>query len=246
MGFLICLCETNKDGIRVVRFERRIAASHKNVPGNCKSRASGCANPRAFSNSSGSFALGPMDRLLRIHIFGASGSGTTSLGAALADRLGVMHLDVDDFYWQKTDPPFRIKNEPEERVRAIREKIGDRGEWVLTGSIVSWGEPFLNQFTLAIFLELDPKERMHRLREREAERYGDRIGPKGDLRSKHLEFLEWAQAYDTAEQGVRCRPVHLRWMANLDCDVLRLNSIRPIEDLVAEVLRSAALAADFR
>jgi adenylate kinase family enzyme len=41
-----------------------------------------------------------------VHILGASGSGATTLGAALAQRLGFTHLDSDDFFWIKTDPPY--------------------------------------------------------------------------------------------------------------------------------------------
>ncbi len=42
----------------------------------------------------------------RIHIFGGSGSGTSTLGAAIAQCFGHSHLDVDSFFWEKTDPPF--------------------------------------------------------------------------------------------------------------------------------------------
>ena len=34
----------------------------------------------------------------RIHLFGASGSGTTTLGVALAERLAIAHFDSDNFY----------------------------------------------------------------------------------------------------------------------------------------------------
>jgi adenylate kinase family enzyme len=35
----------------------------------------------------------------RIHILGASGSGTTTLAKALANELGYKHFDTDDYYW---------------------------------------------------------------------------------------------------------------------------------------------------
>lgn len=41
-----------------------------------------------------------------IHIFGASGSGTSTLGRAVAAGLGWRFLDTDDFFWLPTDPPF--------------------------------------------------------------------------------------------------------------------------------------------
>jgi adenylate kinase family enzyme len=36
--------------------------------------------------------------LHRVHILGASGSGTTTLGMALSARFGYAQLDTDDFY----------------------------------------------------------------------------------------------------------------------------------------------------
>jgi adenylate kinase family enzyme len=42
----------------------------------------------------------------RLLITGASGCGTTTLGRAVADRWGVPHADVDDYFWRPTSPPF--------------------------------------------------------------------------------------------------------------------------------------------
>jgi adenylate kinase family enzyme len=41
----------------------------------------------------------------RIHIFGASGSGTSTFGRALAAELSIRFFDADDYYWLDTDPP---------------------------------------------------------------------------------------------------------------------------------------------
>ncbi len=50
----------------------------------------------------------PVPPSRRVHIFGASGAGTSTLGRALADRHRLVHLDTDDFYWMPTDPPFTV------------------------------------------------------------------------------------------------------------------------------------------
>jgi adenylate kinase family enzyme len=51
----------------------------------------------------------------RLHIFGASGSGTTSLATVPSLRHGHVHLDADDFYWLPTEPPFQTVRPREER-----------------------------------------------------------------------------------------------------------------------------------
>jgi len=46
---------------------------------------------------------------MKILIFGASGSGTTTIGKALVEILDCIHLDGDDYYWEQTTPPFQVK-----------------------------------------------------------------------------------------------------------------------------------------
>lgn len=40
-------------------------------------------------------------------------------------------------------------------------------DWVLSGSICCWGDALLNRFTLAVFLYVQPGERLARLMDRE-------------------------------------------------------------------------------
>jgi adenylate kinase family enzyme len=51
---------------------------------------------------------------------GASGSGTSTLAAALGKRLGIAHLDTDDYYWLPTDPPFEQARPTTERLTRHR------------------------------------------------------------------------------------------------------------------------------
>ncbi|WP_024889419.1 AAA family ATPase [Luteimonas huabeiensis] len=182
----------------------------------------------------------------RIHVFGASGSGTTTLGAALAARLALRHVDVDDVYWKRTDPPYTQKHTPAERIAAIERRIRDRDGWILTGSLVSWGDVFVGRFTLAVFLSLDDAERMRRLRARERARYGERIAPGGDLAEHHREFMDWAARYETAGPEMRSRAMHERWLKTLPCPVVALDGARPVDasvDAIVEALRAPSPAA---
>ena len=76
----------------------------------------------------------------RIHITGASGSGTTTLGRALADRLGVPQHDSDDYYWLPTNPPYREKRPAAERITLMESMFLGRSDWILSGSVGGWAE----------------------------------------------------------------------------------------------------------
>ena len=70
-----------------------------------------------------------------IHIFGASGSGTSSLGYALQENCNYMHLDTDHYFWLPTNPPFVEKRSTEERLNLMREDIGKSPRIVISGSL---------------------------------------------------------------------------------------------------------------
>ena len=159
----------------------------------------------------------------RIHIVGASGSGTSSLAAELAGRYGHRHLDTDDFYWRRTDPPFREKRPREERLASLRTTFQEAKRWVLSGSLCGWGDPVIPELELVVFLLVPTPVRLARLRAREIERYGRQaIAPGGALHEAHVEFLEWAGRYDTGDPEMRSRAMHEAWLAALPCSVVRL------------------------
>lgn len=123
----------------------------------------------------------------RIHIMGASGSGTTSLASALADRHGHRHLDTDDFYWLPTDPPYRQPRQREERLVLLRSALAESASWVLSGSLCGWGDPLISEFDLVVFLVVPTEVRLARLRARELQRYGhEAIAAGGKLHQAYV------------------------------------------------------------
>jgi adenylate kinase family enzyme len=122
----------------------------------------------------------------RVHITGASGSGTTTLGRALADALAVSHHDTDDYFWRPTDPPYQERREREARLRLMRELFLGKASWVLSGSLIGWGDSIIPYFDLVVFLSVSTEARLERLRKREAVRFGaDSVAPgAGDTKKQ--------------------------------------------------------------
>jgi adenylate kinase family enzyme len=172
----------------------------------------------------------------RIHILGASGSGTSTLGVALARRLGVPHADSDSLYWLPTDPPYTTPRPAEDRQALLLRTLPVDGHWVFSGAATKWAAPLEPHYDLVVFLRLDPAVRMVRLRRREAARYGARILPGGDMAAINAAFIAWAEAYDTAGSLRSGLVMHEAWMADQPAPVLRLDSAAPAEALAAAVL----------
>ena len=172
----------------------------------------------------------------RIHILGASGSGTSTLGSELARRLGVPHADSDSLYWLPTDPPYATPRLPEERQALLLRTLPAHGDWVFSGAATKWAAALEPHYDLVVFLRLDPEVRMARLRRREAARFGARILSGGDMAAANAAFIAWAESYDTAGSLRRGLITHEAWLADQMAPVLRLDSEVPVPHLVASVL----------
>ena len=108
-----------------------------------------------------------------IHIFGASGAGTSTLGKKICDELGYFFMDTDDYFWEPTDPKYTVKRSFEERLRLMKEDIEKHDQIVISGSLVDWGDELIPLFTLAIRLVTDTDVRIERLRKREKAKHDE-------------------------------------------------------------------------
>lgn len=165
-----------------------------------------------------------------IHIFGASGSGTSTLGSYVSSRLGCFFMDTDDYFWEPTDPPFQVKRTVSARLTRMEADILSQERVVLSGALAGWGDPLIPLFTLAVRLETDTDLRLARIRQRERARWGSRIDIGGDMYQTHSDFLTWAAAYDTGSVAMRSKAKHDLWQETLPCPVLCLNGAAPPEE----------------
>ena len=164
----------------------------------------------------------------RIHITGGSGSGTTTLGRALARALDVPHFDSDTYYWIPTVPPYRIKRDIPGRDARMAEDLTAHDGWIWSGSAVSWEGVPTERITACVLLTLPPDIRLARLRKREIERGCDPAALE--------EFMAWAARYDEGGLDVRSRALQEQWMSTLACPVLRLDGDLSVEARVDAVL----------
>jgi adenylate kinase family enzyme len=173
--------------------------------------------------------------MARPRVVGASGSGTSTLGRALAERLDCRHVDADDRFWLPTDPPFTTRRPRGDRQALLLRRLPAAEPWVFSGSALTWAAPLEAFYDLIVFLRLDPAMRMARLRRREELRYGERLKPGGDMAAASDAFLAWAEAYDVAGPEQRSLIGHETWLASQAAPVLRLDSSALPQDLVRAV-----------
>ncbi|WP_339027518.1 hypothetical protein WI604_22005 [Bradyrhizobium symbiodeficiens] len=172
----------------------------------------------------------------RIHLTGASGSGVTTLGRALAGRLALPHHDSDDYFWLPTVPPYQTMRPAVDRLRLMREMFLPRYDWVLSGTASGWGDELIAYFDLVVFVVTPRELRLERLRAREAAHFGaDAVAPGGWRHAETEAFLEWASHYEAGDRDGRSLAKQESWLAGLPCPITRVDGSRPLADLVEQL-----------
>jgi adenylate kinase family enzyme len=172
----------------------------------------------------------------RIHILGVSGSGTPTLGRALAARLQCPHFDTDDYFCLPTDPPYTQPRERMKRAQLLMNDITARDAWVVSGSLCGWGDVAIPLFQLVVFLSIPHDIRMERLHRREHARFGARIRPSGDMYEQSQAFLVWAASYDEGGLDIRSRRLHDQWLGTLPCPIICFEGEYTIEEHIAVLM----------
>jgi hypothetical protein len=165
---------------------------------------------------------------MRVLITGASGSGTTTLGEALATQWGAEYFDADDYLWLPTEPPYLKQRPLLERADLLSKQLGDHASAVVSGAIMGWGAQIEDNFDLIVFLYADTKVRLLRLEQRELQRFG-KVNP---------DFLAWAAQYDSGPPEGRSLVKHNAWLAARTSPVLRLSGELPVAELLRRISNS--------
>jgi hypothetical protein len=161
----------------------------------------------------------------RILVMGAAGSGTSTLGRAIAAELGAAFVEADDLYWLPTDPPFQEKRGALERAALLRERLCGAQPAVVSGSILGWDRELEDAFDLIVFLRAPATVRVERLRARDLRERG-RVDE---------DFLAWAAQYDAGALPGRSLARHLAWLELRRCPVLELSGTESLEALLSAV-----------
>lgn len=172
-----------------------------------------------------------------IHLFGASGSGTTSIGKRLAELLGYSHFDSDDYFWMPTKEPFTAERPNNECMAMLEKDLMKSPCWTLSGSLTGWGDALIPYLDLAVFVTVPRELRIERIKRREYERYGEAMLPGGSRYEAEKDFLNWCAAYEDGTRNGRSLQKHEAWLKQLGCSILRIVNL-DFEESVQKVIEA--------
>ena len=172
-----------------------------------------------------------------ILICGLNGTGKSTLGRMLADRMGYEFIDNEDLYFPKSDPSYTFSDprSKEEVIRLLEERISDHHQFIFASVKGDYGDKLIAALDHVVLIEVPKQIRSQRVRERSYQRFGARILPGGDLYDKES---KWFSLTDS-----RPETYVTDWLKTVHCPVIRIDGTLPAEknmDHIVSVLSDEA------
>ena len=174
-----------------------------------------------------------------ILICGLNGTGKSTLGRMLADRMGYEFIDNEDLFFPKADPSYTFSSPrgEEEVIRLLEERICANNRFIFAAVRGNYGDKLIFSLDHIVLIEVPKQIRSQRIRDRFYQKFGDRILPGGDLYDKES---KWFSLTDS-----RPEDYVTGWLETVDCPVIRIDGTLPVEKNVDNLV-SVFLKEDFR
>ena len=174
-----------------------------------------------------------------ILICGLNGTGKSTLGRMLADRMGYEFIDNEDLFFPKTDPSYSFSSprSEEEVIWLLEEKISENNRFIFAAVRGNYGDRLITSLDYIVLIEVPKQIRSQRVRDRSYQKFGDRILPGGDLYEKES---KWFSLTDS-----RPETYVTGWLETVNCPVIRIDGTLPVEENV-NYLVSVLSEEDFR
>ncbi len=161
-----------------------------------------------------------------ILICGLNGTGKSTLGRMLADRMGFEFIDNEDLFFPKTDSSYTFSNprSKEDVIRILEEKISGNNRFIFAAVKGNYGDRLTTSLDHIVLIEVSKKIRSRRVRDRSYQKFKDRILPGGDLYEKES---KWFSLTDS-----RPETYVTEWLETVDCPVIRIDGEKPVKENV--------------
>ncbi len=169
-----------------------------------------------------------------ILVCGLNGAGKSTLAKALAERLNLRFVDIEDIYFSRQDNPDYPYEKPRpygEVVSLLTDIVNNENDFVLASVTGSFGDEFISHLKCVISIEVPREMRLKRVYDRSYVLFGDKGCEGGAFYEQIKQFHNFCASRD--ENLVN------DWLSTICCPVIRVDGTLPIWDnvnLIAEKL----------
>lgn len=159
-----------------------------------------------------------------IIICGLNGTGKSTLGKSLAEKLHFYFIDNEDLYFPKTDPDYiyAAPHTREDVKKLLFREMKAHENFIFASVKGDYGETVYPFFQYAVLMDVPKDMRIERVKNRSFQKFGNRMLSGGDLYEQEERFFDLAKS--KAENTVE------KWVQSLSCPVIRIDGTKPLEE----------------
>ena len=155
---------------------------------------------------------------------GLNGCGKSTLGKALAQKLGYYFIDIEDMYFTRTstDAPYANPRSRAEVEKLLLDEVRKQNHFVFSAIKGDYGEELQEYYQVAVVIEVPKEIRTQRVRNRSFQKFGSRMLAGGDLYQAEEQFFELAES--------RTEDFYAQWLQSLHCPIIPVDGTKSIDE----------------
>ena len=166
-----------------------------------------------------------------IQICGLNGCGKSTLGKALAERMGFYFIDNENLYFSRTNTnePYANPKSRKDVERLLMDEVSKHPDFVFSAVKGDYGKDIISMYNYVIVIEVSKEIRLQRVRDRSYRKFGNRMLIGGDLHDQEEAFFKMVESREDDYIA--------DWLQKVRCPIIRVDGTKPIEDNVEYLLQ---------
>ena len=170
-----------------------------------------------------------------IQICGLNGCGKSTLGRALAERIGFHFIDNENLYFSRTntDEPYMNPKSRADVERLLMEEVSKFPDFIFAAVKGNYGTDIIPMYDYIVMIEVPLNVRSHRVRNRSFQKFGNRMLIGGDLHDQEEAFFQIVESRrdDYIED----------WLQMVKCPIIRVDGTKTIDENVKHIIHELKL-----